>query len=183
MQWSPGLPTCATLPKPLMTTRGSFSRVSRTSTRSSSWHASSRRAATVGYLSAAFLDLDLHTLTEPQELDLEKFETESRNKIGLIPEIGVRHRSTYFEHIFNHGTPRNITATYGPRFLMPMPLKYSKREASVLEPADPRQRPRSFAARTWEGRGPSSAQTSPPTTPQKQMAAQSGGLTLDVTEA
>ena len=45
----------------------------------------------------------MHTLTEPQELDLEKFETESRNKIGLIPEIGVRHRSTYFEHIFNHG--------------------------------------------------------------------------------
>ncbi len=60
-------------------------------------------SATVGYLSAAFLDLDLHTLTEPQELDLEKFETESRNKIGLIPEIGVRYRSTYFEHIFNHG--------------------------------------------------------------------------------
>ena len=45
----------------------------------------------------------MHTLTEPQELDLEKFETESRDKIGLIPEIGVRHRSAYFEHIFNHG--------------------------------------------------------------------------------
>ena len=60
-------------------------------------------SATVGYLSAVFLDLELHTLTEPQELDLEKFETESLNKIGLIPEIGVRYRSTHFEHIFNHG--------------------------------------------------------------------------------
>ena len=60
-------------------------------------------SATVGYLSAVFLDLDLHTLTEPQELDVEKFEIESLNKIGLIPEIGVRYRSTHFEHIFNHG--------------------------------------------------------------------------------
>ena len=60
-------------------------------------------SATVAYLSAAFLDLDLHTLTEPQELDVEKFETESFNEIGLIPEIGVRYRSTHFEHIFNHG--------------------------------------------------------------------------------
>ena len=61
--------------------------------------------ATVGYLAGCFLDLDLHTLTEAKELDLEKFETETMNKIGLLPEIGVRYRSTYFQHIFNHGHP------------------------------------------------------------------------------
>ncbi len=43
--------------------------------------------------------------TEAKELDLEKFETETMNKIGLLPEIGVRYRSTYFQHIFNHGHP------------------------------------------------------------------------------
>ena len=60
-------------------------------------------AGTVGYLASAFLDLDLHTLTETQEVDLEEFEAASVKKRGLIAEIGLRYRSTYFEHIFNHG--------------------------------------------------------------------------------
>ncbi|MFC2080606.1 M3 family metallopeptidase [Bacteroidota bacterium] len=55
------------------------------------------------YLSAAFLDMDYHTLKEPVEIDVRKFETESLNKLGLIPEIIVRYRSTYFQHIFSGG--------------------------------------------------------------------------------
>jgi len=59
--------------------------------------------ATVEYLAASFLDMDWHTLTEAKELDVEKFETDSLNKIGLIPEIVVRYKSPYFRHIFSGG--------------------------------------------------------------------------------
>ena len=59
--------------------------------------------ATVEYLAASFLDMDWHTLEESEELNPEKFETESMNKIGLIPEIVVRYKSPYFGHIFSGG--------------------------------------------------------------------------------
>ncbi|MHC4736531.1 MAG: M3 family metallopeptidase, partial [Planctomycetota bacterium] len=55
---------------------------------------------TVEYLAASFLDMDWHTLAEAKELDVHKFETESLNRIGLIPEIIVRYKSPYFNHIF-----------------------------------------------------------------------------------
>jgi len=59
--------------------------------------------ATVEYLSAAYLDMDWHTLTEVKDYDVNKFETGAMNKIHLIPEIVVRYRSTYFSHIFAGG--------------------------------------------------------------------------------
>lgn len=52
------------------------------------------------YLAASFLDMDWHTLTEPVEIDVNKFEQNSLNKIGLIPEIASRYQSTNFNHIF-----------------------------------------------------------------------------------
>lgn len=59
--------------------------------------------ATTEYLAASFLDMDWHTLTEAGELDPVEFENASLNKIGLISEIVVRYRSTYFRHIFSGG--------------------------------------------------------------------------------
>ena len=59
--------------------------------------------ATTEYLAASFLDMDWHTLTEAEELDPVAFETESMNRIGLIPEIVVRYKSPYFRHIFSGG--------------------------------------------------------------------------------
>lgn len=59
--------------------------------------------ATVEYLAASFLDMDWHTLTEPEEKDALAFENQSLGKIGLIPEIVVRYRSPYFRHIFSGG--------------------------------------------------------------------------------
>jgi len=58
---------------------------------------------TVEYLAASFLDMDWHTLADPNELDPIAFENQSMNKIGLIPEIVVRYRSPYFRHIFAGG--------------------------------------------------------------------------------
>ena len=58
---------------------------------------------TVEYLAASYLDMDWHTLTDAGELDPVEFENASLGKIGLIPEIVTRYRSTYFRHIFSGG--------------------------------------------------------------------------------
>jgi len=58
--------------------------------------------ATVEFLAAAFLDMDWHTVTQPQD-DVMAFENKAIQKIGLIPEIVVRYRSPYFQHIFAGG--------------------------------------------------------------------------------
>ncbi len=57
----------------------------------------------VEYLSAAFLDMDWHTLTDASDIDVNRFESDALEDIGLIPEIVVRYRSTYFSHIFSGG--------------------------------------------------------------------------------
>ena len=54
---------------------------------------------TLEYMAASFLDMNWHTLTEAKEVDTNKFESDYLNKIGLIPEIISRYRSTYFAHI------------------------------------------------------------------------------------
>lgn len=54
-------------------------------------------------LSASLLDMDYHARTTTDDLDVEAFEKASLDRIGLIPEIIVRYRSTYFNHIFAGG--------------------------------------------------------------------------------
>ncbi len=59
---------------------------------------------TTEYLSAALLDLDWHTYDGSQSIDdVNQFEKNSLDKIGLIPEIIVRYRTPYFNHIFSGG--------------------------------------------------------------------------------
>ena len=58
---------------------------------------------TVEYLAAALLDMEYHSIKEPVDLDIRKFEKESMEKYGLIPEIKPRYRSTYFNHIWAGG--------------------------------------------------------------------------------
>jgi len=60
--------------------------------------------ATTEYLAASLLDMNWHSLTVADaELDVLGFEDECLDKIGLIPEIISRYRSTYFRHIFAGG--------------------------------------------------------------------------------
>jgi peptidyl-dipeptidase Dcp len=59
--------------------------------------------ASVEYLAASFLDMDWHTLEIKELMDADQFETESMSRIGLIPEIVVRYKSPYFNHIFSGG--------------------------------------------------------------------------------
>lgn len=55
--------------------------------------------ATVEYMAASYLDMAWHTLIVEQDRDVTKFENGVFEKIGLIPEIISRYRSTYFRHI------------------------------------------------------------------------------------
>ena len=58
---------------------------------------------TVEYMAAAYLDMAWHTLEEKQKFDVMEFENEAMDEIGLIPEIVVRYRSPYFQHVFAGG--------------------------------------------------------------------------------
>ena len=58
---------------------------------------------TVEFLAAAYLDMAWHTLTEPVEKDARAFEASEMSRIGLIPEIIPRYRTTYYSHIFAGG--------------------------------------------------------------------------------
>jgi peptidyl-dipeptidase Dcp len=59
---------------------------------------------TTEYMAAAYLDMDYHTLPAGDSIaNVTEFEKNAMNSIGLIPEIVVRYRSTYFSHIFSGG--------------------------------------------------------------------------------
>jgi peptidyl-dipeptidase Dcp len=55
--------------------------------------------ATVEYVAAAIVDLDLHVLENAGDLDVDAFEKKTLDKIGAPPEIGMRHRIPHFQHI------------------------------------------------------------------------------------
>jgi peptidyl-dipeptidase Dcp len=54
--------------------------------------------ATTEYLAASLLDMDWHTMTEAKDVDAMEFEKKSLEKMGMIPEILSRYRTTYFLH-------------------------------------------------------------------------------------
>ena len=52
---------------------------------------------------AALIDLDIHTLTQATDIDINAFEKYNLSKRGLIEQIEPRYRYTYFAHIFAGG--------------------------------------------------------------------------------
>ena len=58
--------------------------------------------ATIEYLSAAIVDLDLHTRPEGVS-DIAAFEKEALDRIGGMPrEVAMRHRLPHFDHLFGN---------------------------------------------------------------------------------
>ena len=55
----------------------------------------------VEIMAASLLDMAYYSLEAPAIVDVQKFEKEAMQKIGLIPEIEPRYRSTYFLHIID----------------------------------------------------------------------------------
>jgi len=54
-------------------------------------------------LAASLLDMDYHMIKDTTNFDVTAFENASMARIGMIPQIIVRYRSTYFNHIFGGG--------------------------------------------------------------------------------
>jgi peptidyl-dipeptidase Dcp len=57
--------------------------------------------ATVEYTASALIDLELHQLETPSELDIAAFEKEELGKIGMPRAITMRHRIPHFQHVFS----------------------------------------------------------------------------------
>jgi len=54
-------------------------------------------------LAASLLDMDYHMIKDTANFDVDAFEKASLTRMGMIPEIIVRYRSSYFNHIFGGG--------------------------------------------------------------------------------
>ena len=52
---------------------------------------------------ASILDMKWHELESIEGIDIDDFEQQVCQQMGLIPEIGPRYRTTYFNHIFSSG--------------------------------------------------------------------------------
>jgi peptidyl-dipeptidase Dcp len=56
--------------------------------------------ATVEYVASALVDLAFHQAPEPDKVDPAAFEADVLARIGMPSEIGMRHRSPHFLHVF-----------------------------------------------------------------------------------
>jgi len=59
-------------------------------------------AETVSYLGSAWVDLEVHALTDPDgPVDVGAFEREALQRLGMPEAIGMRHRLAHFQHLFS----------------------------------------------------------------------------------
>jgi peptidyl-dipeptidase Dcp len=58
---------------------------------------------TTEYLAASYLDMDYHSRQDVDSVIVPVFEKASMGRIGLIPQIPPRYRSTYFQHSMTGG--------------------------------------------------------------------------------
>ena len=58
---------------------------------------------TVAFLGSAIVDMEFHALETAENLDPLALEAATLARIGMPPEVGMRHRSTHFNHIFSGG--------------------------------------------------------------------------------
>ena len=57
--------------------------------------------ATVEYAACAMIDLELHARKETAPVDIAQFERDFLARVGMPAEIGLRHRPTHFQHLFD----------------------------------------------------------------------------------
>jgi len=57
--------------------------------------------ATVEYLASALVDMALHQLAVPEDLDVAVYEREALEKINMPNQITMRHRIAHFAHVFS----------------------------------------------------------------------------------
>jgi peptidyl-dipeptidase Dcp len=57
--------------------------------------------ATVEYTACAMLDLELHARADKAPVDIAAYERDFLARVGMPAEIGLRHRPTHFQHLFD----------------------------------------------------------------------------------
>src|SRR3954453_21986695 len=58
---------------------------------------------TLAYTSSALLDMEIHSQTNPANIDPEAFERDVLERLGMPAEVGVMHRLPHFKHLFSGG--------------------------------------------------------------------------------
>ncbi len=89
---------------------------------------------TTELIAASILDMKFHELTEAQDLDVDAFEKEQMDAIGLMPEILPRYRSTNFSHIFNGGYSAGYYAYTWAEVLDKDAFNYFKTSGDLFNP-------------------------------------------------
>ena len=89
---------------------------------------------TTELIAASILDMKYHELTEPQDLDVDAFEKQQMDAIGLMPEILPRYRSTNFSHIFNGGYSAGYYAYTWAEVLDKDAFNYFKSSGNLFNP-------------------------------------------------
>ncbi|MFC0605513.1 M3 family metallopeptidase [Winogradskyella pulchriflava] len=56
--------------------------------------------STTEYLASALIDMKLH-LADPTNIDIDKFERETLDELGMPKELPMRHRTPHFGHVFS----------------------------------------------------------------------------------
>ena len=89
---------------------------------------------TTELIAASILDMKYHELTEVKDLDVDAFEKEQMDAIGLMPEILPRYRSTNFSHIFNGGYSAGYYAYTWAEVLDKDAFNYFKTSGDLFNP-------------------------------------------------
>lgn len=89
---------------------------------------------TVEFLAAAILDMEYHKVKEVKDLDINAFEKEAMDRIGLIDEIVPRYRSTYYGHIFGGGYAAGYYVYYWAEVLDTDAFNYFKQSGDLFNP-------------------------------------------------
>ncbi|EWY37634.1 peptidase M3 [Skermanella stibiiresistens SB22] len=58
---------------------------------------------TVAYTGSALIDMEIHSQTNPDNLDPEAFERDVLDRLGMPKEVGLMHRLPHFKHLFSGG--------------------------------------------------------------------------------
>lgn len=89
---------------------------------------------TTELIAASILDMKYHELTEVKDLDVDAFEKEQMDAIGLMKEILPRYRSTNFSHIFNGGYSAGYYAYTWAEVLDKDAFNYFKSSGDLFNP-------------------------------------------------
>ena len=90
---------------------------------------------TVEFLAAAILDMEYHKIQKVEDIDVNQFEKDVMNRIGLIDEIIPRYRSTYYGHIFGGGYAAGYYVYYWAAVLDSDAFNYFKESGDLFNPA------------------------------------------------